>query len=67
MGIAMIGNKFYHSLASLVQITNPFVLRVFVLNNIMHQKVHCVNQTPRPKYVGVFILNNKLKTPRISS
>ena len=58
MGIAMIGNKFYHSLTSLVQITNPSIFIFLDLNNIMHQKVHCVNQSPTPNYVGVFILND---------
>ena len=54
----MIGDKFYHFLTSLVQGTNPSVTRVLRLNNIMHQKVQCVNQTAWPKYVGILILND---------
>ena len=67
MGIAMICNKFYHFFTSLVQITKPFELRLFVFDDIMHQKVHCVNQTPRPKYFGVFILNNCSRCLTVSS
>ena len=48
----MIGNKSYHVLALFVQCTNPFVIILLHLNNIMHQKVQRVNQTPGPKYLG---------------
>jgi hypothetical protein len=52
----MIGNKSYHILSSLVQSTNPSIIMVLHFNDIMHQKVHCVNQRPSPKYIEVLIL-----------
>jgi hypothetical protein len=66
VGITVIGNKPYQALASLVQLTNPSIVRLLNINNVMHQKVHCVNQTPRPKYVGVFILDNCFRCLTIS-
>jgi hypothetical protein len=57
-GHAMVGNKSYHLLPSLVQSINPSIIMALHFNDIMHQKVHCVNQTPRPKYIGVLIFDD---------
>jgi hypothetical protein len=62
----MIGNKFYHFLPSLVQCTNPFIIMVLHLNNIMHQEVQCEVQYHAlilglgiAKDMGIKILNIK--------
>jgi hypothetical protein len=58
VGHAMIGNKSYHLLPFLVRSTNPSIIMVLYFNDIMHEKVHCVNQTPRPKYIGKLFFND---------
>jgi hypothetical protein len=45
----MPGDKFDELLPSLIQLINPSTFSM--LDNIMHQKVQGVNQTPRPKDV----------------
>jgi hypothetical protein len=52
VGHVMIGNKYYHLLPSLVQSTNPFIIMVLHFNDIMHQKVHFVNQHTDQNILG---------------
>jgi hypothetical protein len=52
----MLNDEFDEFLPFLVQVINPSTL--FMLNNIMHQKVQGVHQTPRPKDVRMHPLND---------
>ena len=57
----MPGDKFDELLPFLVQLINPSTFSM--LDNIMHQKVQGVHQTPRPKDVWMSIAQMILPAP----
>ena len=55
MDPCMLGDKFYEFLPLLVQVINSSI--VFMLDNIMHQKVQCLHQITKAKDAKIHPLN----------